>query len=107
MSVRKDDDAPAALPEAATPIVASCSLPIIHYPRHLITVRGNSMKRWQLGFWGCLGLTLAGCEEPEQIVPTVPPGAIIPREAPDKDNPAEAQGEAAAVAPKPTGDASR
>ena len=65
------------------------------------------MKRWQLGFWGCLGLTLAGCEEPEQIVPTVPPGAVIPREAPDKDHPAEAQGESVAVAPKPIGDASR
>jgi FKBP-type peptidyl-prolyl cis-trans isomerase len=65
------------------------------------------MKRWQLGFWGCLGLTLAGCEEPEQIVPTVPPGAVIPREAPDKDHPAEAQGESVALAPKSTGDASR
>jgi FKBP-type peptidyl-prolyl cis-trans isomerase len=65
------------------------------------------MKRWQLGFWGCLGLTLAGCEEPEQIVPTTPPGAIITREAPDKDNPAEAQGESIALAPKSTGDASR
>jgi FKBP-type peptidyl-prolyl cis-trans isomerase len=63
------------------------------------------MNRWQLGFWGCLGLTLAGCEEPEQIVPTTPPGAIIPRESPDKDHPAEAQGESIAVAPKPTGDA--
>jgi FKBP-type peptidyl-prolyl cis-trans isomerase len=70
-------------------------------------VRGNSMKRWQLGFWGCLGLTLAGCEEPEQIVPTTPPGAIIPRESPDKDNPAEAQGESIAVAPNSTGDSSR
>jgi FKBP-type peptidyl-prolyl cis-trans isomerase len=65
------------------------------------------MKRWQLGLWGCLGLTLAGCEEPEQIVPTTPPGAVIPREAPDKDSPAEAQGESIAMAPKPTGDAGR
>jgi len=73
----------------------------------MITLWGNSMKRWQLGFWGCVGLTLAGCEEPEQIVATAPPGAIIPREAPDKDNPAEAQGEAVAFAPKPAGDASR
>ncbi len=65
------------------------------------------MKRWQLGFWGCVGLTLAGCEEPELIVPTTPPGAVIPRKAPDKDNPAEAQGESVALAPKSAGDANR
>jgi FKBP-type peptidyl-prolyl cis-trans isomerase len=51
-----------------------------------------------------LVLVQAGCEEPEQIVPTTPPGAVIPREPPDKDDPAQAQGESIAIAPKSTGE---
>ncbi len=40
-------------------------------------------------------LLLAGCEAPTDIVPVTPPGAVLPRESPDKD-PAQAQGEMAA-----------
>jgi hypothetical protein len=51
------------------------------------------------GFWGSLGLVmlLAGCDAPEDIMPTAPPGAVIPRTPPEGDNPAQAQGEAAGV----------
>jgi FKBP-type peptidyl-prolyl cis-trans isomerase len=56
---------------------------------------------------GILGVTLAGCGEPEQLVPITPPGAIIPREPPDKDNPAQAQGESIAVAPRQTGESTK
>jgi FKBP-type peptidyl-prolyl cis-trans isomerase len=41
------------------------------------------------------GLAVCGCEEPQDIVPVTPPGAIIPRISPDKE-PAAAQGEGAA-----------
>jgi FKBP-type peptidyl-prolyl cis-trans isomerase len=60
------------------------------------------MRLRQLGILGALGFVVAGCEVPEQMIPVVPPGAIIPREPPDKDNPAQAQGETIAVSPKPT-----
>jgi FKBP-type peptidyl-prolyl cis-trans isomerase len=50
---------------------------------------------------------MVGCDVPEQIVPVSPPGAIIPREPPDKDDPAQAQGESIAVAPKSTGEGSK
>jgi FKBP-type peptidyl-prolyl cis-trans isomerase len=58
--------------------------------------------------WGTLGLTLmtAGCEAPEEILPTTPPGAVIPRTPPDADNPAQAQGETIAVSPKASGESS-
>jgi FKBP-type peptidyl-prolyl cis-trans isomerase len=59
------------------------------------------------GFWGYLGIILAvaGCEPPEDIVPTTPPGAVIPRIPPDADNPAQAQGESAVASAKPAGEA--
>jgi FKBP-type peptidyl-prolyl cis-trans isomerase len=62
------------------------------------------MRFWQLGICGCLGFVLAGCEEPEQVVPVAPPGAVIPRTPPDKDDPAQAQGETVSVSPKPAGE---
>jgi FKBP-type peptidyl-prolyl cis-trans isomerase len=37
-------------------------------------------------------------------MPTTPPGAVIPRTPPDADNPAQAQGESAVLASKPTGE---
>jgi len=40
-------------------------------------------------------MALLGCEEPQDIVPVTPPGAIIPRISPDLE-PAAAQGEMAA-----------
>jgi len=46
-----------------------------------------------------MGVSLVGCEDPGEIVPTAPPGAIIPRTSPDPD-PAQAQGEMAAPAIK-------
>jgi FKBP-type peptidyl-prolyl cis-trans isomerase len=56
--------------------------------------------------WGTLGLALlvAGCEAPEEIMPTTPPGAVIPRTPPDADNPAQAQGETIALTPKAPGE---
>ena len=54
------------------------------------------------GFWGSLGLLmlLAGCDTPEDIMPTTPPGAVIPRTPPEGENRAQAQGEAAVVTRK-------
>ena len=54
------------------------------------------------GFWGSLGLVmlLAGCDTPEDIMPTTPPGAVIPRTPPEGENRAQAQGEAASVTRK-------
>jgi FKBP-type peptidyl-prolyl cis-trans isomerase len=52
---------------------------------------------WILGAW--IGVSLTGCEDPGEIVPTTPPGAVIPRTSPDPD-PAQAQGEMAAPAIK-------
>jgi FKBP-type peptidyl-prolyl cis-trans isomerase len=60
------------------------------------------MRLRQLGILGCLGIVLTGCDEPEQLVPVAPPGAVIPRTPPDKDNPAQAQGETISVSPKIT-----
>ena len=39
------------------------------------------MRRWYWGILGSLGLALSqtACDAPEQIVPTTPPGAVIPR----------------------------
>jgi FKBP-type peptidyl-prolyl cis-trans isomerase len=53
------------------------------------------MSLWRLGLAGGLvGLTLCGCEEPSEIVPVTPPGAIVPRTVDEKD-PAQALGESA------------
>ena len=64
------------------------------------------MRRWYLGFWGCLGLALApmGCEPPEGITTATPPGAVIPRTPPPGDE-AEAIGEAGLASGKIQGDA--
>jgi FKBP-type peptidyl-prolyl cis-trans isomerase len=54
------------------------------------------MISWRVRIVGTfLGLAICGCEEPQDIVPVAPPGAIIPRPSPDKE-PATAQGEMAA-----------
>ncbi len=45
-------------------------------------------------FLGVMGLVVVGCDAPD-IVPTVPPGAPLPRTSPDAE-PASAQGEMAA-----------
>jgi FKBP-type peptidyl-prolyl cis-trans isomerase len=45
-------------------------------------------------------MLLAGCDVPEDIMPTTPPGAVIPRTSSDGDNPAQAQGETAGVTRK-------
>lgn len=53
------------------------------------------MRSWLLGGWGVLALTLTGCDTDQiQVVPVAPPGAIIPRTAPEGEEAAEAQGEA-------------
>jgi FKBP-type peptidyl-prolyl cis-trans isomerase len=67
---------------------------------------GIVMCFWRWGIAGGLvGLTLCGCDEPSEIVPVTPPGAIIPR-AVDEANAAQALGESApsttkTEAPKP------
>jgi FKBP-type peptidyl-prolyl cis-trans isomerase len=67
------------------------------------------MSFWRLGIAGGLvGLTLCGCDEPSEIVPVTPPGAIIPRTVNEADV-AQAVGEAApstikTEAPKPNAD---
>jgi FKBP-type peptidyl-prolyl cis-trans isomerase len=63
-------------------------------------IEETAMRLWRLGVWGCLGLALGGCEEPEQIVPVTPPGAVIPRTPPDNEEPAHAQGEVLPINPK-------
>ncbi len=60
------------------------------------------MSSWQLLTRGCLGsaLILVGCDAPEEIMPTSPPGTVLPRTAPDSNDPAQARGESAVIAPK-------
>ncbi|MGO9462787.1 MAG: FKBP-type peptidyl-prolyl cis-trans isomerase [Isosphaeraceae bacterium] len=54
------------------------------------------MSSWHVKVVGAfLGLAVCGCEEPQDIVPVAPPGAVIPRPSPDSE-PASAQGEMAA-----------
>ena len=51
------------------------------------------MRRQCVGIiTGVALLVVSGCEDPGEIVPIAPPGAVIPRESPD-EKPAEAQGE--------------
>ena len=57
---------------------------------------GGGLFGWVL--IGVLGLVLVGCDAPD-IMPAAPPGAPIPRVSPDAD-PAQAQGEMAAPAPR-------
>jgi FKBP-type peptidyl-prolyl cis-trans isomerase len=58
------------------------------------------MRLWRAEILaGAFGLALLGCEDPGEIVPVTPPGAVVPRESPDKD-PAQAQGEMVAPALK-------
>jgi len=54
-----------------------------------------------------LALILVGCDAPEDIVPTTPPGTVLPRTAPDVDDPAQAQGEAAVLTPKAPGESGK
>jgi len=67
------------------------------------------MSSWQLVTRGCLGLALilVGCDAPEEIVPTSPPGTVLPRTAPDSNDPAQAQGEAAVLTPKAPGESGK
>lgn len=52
------------------------------------------MRLWLLGGGGLLALTLAGCDADQvQVIQVTPPGAVIPRPAPEGDDVAEAQGE--------------
>jgi FKBP-type peptidyl-prolyl cis-trans isomerase len=60
------------------------------------------MKFWRTAIaGGLLGLGLCGCEDPGDLGPVAPPGAIIPRVAPETD-PAQALGETAPSANAPT-----
>ena len=61
------------------------------------------MRRWYWGIFWSLGLALSqtACDAPEEIVPTTPPGAIIPRTPPEGEDAAQAQGETLSAAPKP------
>lgn len=67
------------------------------------------MSSRQLLTRGCLGLALllVGCDAPEEILPTSPPGTVLPRTPPDSNDPAQAQGESALVAPKPGGESGK
>lgn len=67
------------------------------------------MSSWQLLTRGCLGsaLILVGCDAPEEIMPTSPPGTVLPRTAPDSKDPAQAQGESAVIAPKASGESGK
>ena len=67
------------------------------------------MSSWQLLTRGCLGLALilVGCDAPEEIMPTSPPGTVLPRTAPDSKDPAQAQGESAVIAPKASGESGK
>jgi FKBP-type peptidyl-prolyl cis-trans isomerase len=61
-----------------------------------VSRKENSMSSWRVRVIGAVvGLAVCGCEEPKDIVPVTPPGAIIPRTSPDSE-PAAAQGEMAA-----------
>ncbi|MDR3636604.1 MAG: FKBP-type peptidyl-prolyl cis-trans isomerase [Isosphaeraceae bacterium] len=53
------------------------------------------MQRWHGLLWGVVGLALAGCEEPTQIVTATPPGGTIDRlpEAEKGDKGPQALGE--------------
>ncbi|MGC8641160.1 MAG: FKBP-type peptidyl-prolyl cis-trans isomerase [Isosphaeraceae bacterium] len=65
------------------------------------------MRRWYLGFCGCLGLVLAqtGCEPPEGVTNATPPGTVFPKTPPPGEEPAEAIGEAGVASGKIQGDA--
>ncbi len=67
------------------------------------------MSSWQVMNRGWLGLALilVGCDAPEDIVPTSPPGTVLPRTAPDANDPAQAKGEAAVLTPKAPGDSGK
>ena len=62
------------------------------------------MRRWYWGIFGSLGLALGqtACDAPEQIVPTTPPGAVIPRTPPEGEEAAQAQGEVLSATAKST-----
>jgi FKBP-type peptidyl-prolyl cis-trans isomerase len=72
-------------------------------------LEGTFMSFWRLGIAGGLvSLTFCGCDEPSDIVPVTPPGAIVPRTVNEADV-AQALGESApsvtkTEAPKPTVD---
>jgi FKBP-type peptidyl-prolyl cis-trans isomerase len=72
---------------------------ILHHSSCFSFVQGGEklMSSWQSLTRGCLGLTLilVGCDAPEDITPTSPPGTVLPRTPPDANNPAQAQGESA------------
>jgi FKBP-type peptidyl-prolyl cis-trans isomerase len=58
------------------------------------------------GFLG-LGLIVVGCDVPEDITPTSPPGTVLPRTPPDANDPAQAQGESALVSTKTPGESGK
>src|SRR5262245_20667981 len=63
----------------------------------------KSKRRGVAGKWtrvltaGLMGWLLIGCDAPPDMMPMAPPGAPVPRKAPDEE-PAQAQGEMAAPA---------
>ena len=59
--------------------------------------RGMTVWLTRLVPAGLVGLVLVGCDCASDIVPIAPPGAEVPRKAPDEE-PAQAQGEMAAPA---------
>src|SRR3954466_15275277 len=68
-----------------------------------------AMRRWYWGIFGSLGLALSqtACDAPEQIVPTTPPGTVIPRPTPEGDDVAQAQGEVPVATAKVATEASK
>jgi FKBP-type peptidyl-prolyl cis-trans isomerase FkpA len=81
---------------------------MIHYKTVARSVhKENSMSAWRLGMPACLvALALSGCEDPGEIVPVAPPGAVIPRQSPDTE-PFAAQGEMVAPLTPPKKDAAK
>lgn len=65
------------------------------------------MQRWQGLLCGVLGLALAGCEEPVQIVEATPPGGVVDRtpESEKGDNGPRALGEQVVMKNEPAAEA--
>lgn len=65
------------------------------------------MQRWQGLLCGVLGLALAGCEEPAQIVEATPPGGVVDRlpESEKGDKGPQALGEQVVMKNRPSSEA--
>jgi FKBP-type peptidyl-prolyl cis-trans isomerase len=73
--------------------------PVVQAKGGLMKTSFRGMTGWltRLAPAGLVGLVFVGCDAPPDIAPIAPPGAEVPRKAPDED-PAQAQGEMAAPA---------